>query len=361
MLADQLLAPVPGGTGRYTWRIGAALAATAPQGWTVRTVVTRCADPSPAAIPGTAGPTVLPWPRRALLAAWERGVPLWPGGDSVHAPTPFAPPRRRGHGLVVTVHDTVPFTHPHTLTRRGARWHRRAITRAARTANALVVPTTAVAAELPQRLAGVTIAVIGHGASADLAEPPAAAEEIAERLRLPDRYVLMLGTVEPRKGIDVLLRALAEPGAPELGAVLVGAPGWGGLDPVRQAAEAGAPAPLVLGAVTDPELATVLHRATVLAVPSLAEGFGLGVLEAMAAGVPVVHSDVPALCEVAAEAGRPVPVDDPPALAEALRAVREQPDVTETKRASGYARAARFTWEDAAQRLWALHLAATGG
>src|SRR5690606_41453910 len=65
-------------------------------------------------------------PPRALVAAWEAGIPLWPGGDAVHAPTPLAPPRSpRGRTLSVTVHDTVPWTHPETLTPRGVSWHRR--------------------------------------------------------------------------------------------------------------------------------------------------------------------------------------------------------------------------------------------
>ncbi|MGH3811472.1 MAG: glycosyltransferase family 1 protein, partial [Pseudonocardiaceae bacterium] len=128
VLLEQLLAPVPGGTGRYSRELAAALAATAPVGWTVGSAVARHADPTAAMIPRVEGPQVLPLPRRALVAAWESGVGLWPGGDTVHAPTPLAPPGpRRGCDLVVTVHDTVPWTHPDGLTRRGVSWHRRMI------------------------------------------------------------------------------------------------------------------------------------------------------------------------------------------------------------------------------------------
>ncbi|HYS34540.1 MAG TPA: glycosyltransferase family 1 protein, partial [Pseudonocardiaceae bacterium] len=126
VLVEQLLAPVPGGTGRYTRELSSALAATAPAEWIVSSAVARHADPSAAVIPGVDGPKVLPLPPKALTYAWEHGWHFWPGGDAVHAPTPWAPARaKRGRGLVVTVHDTVPWTHPDTLTRRGAHWHRK--------------------------------------------------------------------------------------------------------------------------------------------------------------------------------------------------------------------------------------------
>ncbi|HET8641610.1 MAG TPA: glycosyltransferase family 1 protein, partial [Pseudonocardiaceae bacterium] len=106
VIAEQLLAPVPGGTGRYSRELTIALARAAPPNWSVSTVVARHSDPSAAVIAGVEGPRVLPLGRRALIAAWDHGVPLWPGGDSVHAPTPLAPAQpKRGRSLVVTVHD----------------------------------------------------------------------------------------------------------------------------------------------------------------------------------------------------------------------------------------------------------------
>jgi len=355
------MADVPGGTGRYTRELTSALAECAPPTWSVQTVVARHSDPSQALIPGVDGPRVLPVPRRALIAAWERGMRYWPGGDSVHAPTPLAPPGpSRGRPLVVTVHDTVPWTHPETLTPRGARWHQRAITTAARQASALVVPTGAVSAELsrytqPQ----CRVHVVGEGVSAALALPEQeGADAIAQRLDLPPRYLLTIGTLEPRKGIGVLLDALTRPEAPQLPLLIVGQRGWGEVEPMQIADRVGLDRARlrVLGRITDAELAVVLHRASALVVPSLAEGFGLPLLEAMAAGVPVVHSDVPALIEVAGGAGVPVRRQDPAALAYGLRTVLADPERTAALVAAGRRRAERFSWARAAQQVWRIHL-----
>ena len=353
VLAEQLLAPVPGGTGRYTAELLPALAKSAPPGWTVSSVVARHADVAAARLEGVEGPRVLRIPPRALIGAWQLGIPWWPGGDAVHAPTPFAPPRApAGRTLSVTVHDTVPWTHPETLTARGVSWHRSMIARAARRASGLVVPTRAVADELAVLIdVDVPVRVVPHGVRV----PSGSAE-----LDLPARYVLAVGTIEPRKGIDVLVDAVAALDGVVL--VLAGQPGWGGVDPVALAAERGLPADRlrVLGKVSDAELATALRHANVLAVPSLAEGFGLGLLEAMAAGIPVVHTDAPALAEVAGGAGITVPRGDSAALAAALREVLSSPSVAAELTRSGRERAKAFTWRRAAEAVWAIHTRAHG-
>ncbi|MER6666489.1 glycosyltransferase family 1 protein [Amycolatopsis japonica] len=345
VLAEQLLAPVPGGTGRYTGELLRALAETAPPGWTVSSVVARHADVEAAVVEGVAGPRVLPIPPRALIAAWQLGLPWWPGGDAVHAPTPLAPARvPKGRTLSVAVHDTVPWTHPETLTPRGVAWHKAVIARAASRATALTVPTQAIADELAALVpVSVPVRVIPHGV-----RPPAGFAEVA----LPEKYVLAIGTIEPRKGIDVLIDAAGRIGVP---LVLAGQPGWGGIDPSALAREHGADVRL-LGKVSDAELAFALRGASVLAMPSRAEGFGLPLIEAMAAGVPVVHSDAPALVEVAGGAGVTVPVGDAQALADALRGVLDHPERAAALRDSGLSRSSEFTWRRAASAVWGLHL-----
>jgi glycosyltransferase involved in cell wall biosynthesis len=353
LVLEQCLAPVPGGTGRYSREIAAALARRAPAGAGVGGVTAWHRDTAPAAAPGVAGPRRLPLGRRALVAAWERGLGPAVPGDLVHAPTPLAPARRRTP-LVVTVHDAVPWTHPETLTPRGVRWHRTAVGRAARTADLLIVPTHAVADELrrhvdvdPDRLR-----VVGEGVSGDLAAPPDA-DRRAAALALPERYLLTVATLEPRKGLSVLLQALATPAAPDLPLLVVGQPGWGGLDLAAEAGRLGLGDRVrVLGRVPDPDLAVLFARATALVVPSRAEGFGLPLLEAMHAGTPVVTSPAAALVEVGGGAAL-VAADDQ--LAEVLREVAEDGGLRARLSSAGRARAAAYTWDGAADALWAAY------
>jgi glycosyltransferase involved in cell wall biosynthesis len=357
VLVEQCLAPVPGGTGRYAFEVAAALAARAPRAARVSTWTAWHADTAAARIPGASRPRRLPLGRRGLTAAWERGIgPTPSGADLVHAPTPLFPPRRR-RPLVVTVHDVVPWTHPETLTPRGVRWHRTMIQRAALTADAIVVPTAAVAAELvryvsPRR----PPVVVGEGVSGALTPGPDAAQR-ATTLGLPDGdYIVTLATVEPRKGLDVLLEAMARSGAPDVPLLVVGQAGWGGIDVSGTAAGLGLGDRVrLLGRLSDADLAVVLGRAAVLAAPSRAEGFGLPVLEAMAAGVPVVSSDAPALVEVGGGATVTVPVGDAAALASALAEVVGSAAVRARLAESGRRRAADFSWDATADALWELY------
>jgi glycosyltransferase involved in cell wall biosynthesis len=112
---------------------------------------------------------------------------------------------------------------------------------------------------------------------------------------------------------------------------------------------------VLLGRVGDADLAAVLAGATALVAPSRAEGFGLPVLEAMAAGVPVVSSDAPALVEVGGGATVVTPVGDADALARALADVVADDDLRHSLAERGRLRAADFSWSAVATRLWALY------
>jgi glycosyltransferase involved in cell wall biosynthesis len=275
----------------------------------------------------------------------------------VHAPTLLFPPRG-GRPLVVTIHDAVPWTHPETLTGRGVRWHRRMAARAARTADLLVVPTRAVRDELARRLPiGERTLVVGEGVPARLVVPPDA-DARAARLGLPTGgYLAMVGTLEPRKGLDVLLAALARRSAPALPLFVAGPTGWGRPVAVALAERLGLSRRVhLLGRLDDPDLAVLTARATASVLPSRAEGFGLPLLEAMHLGTPVVASDVPALVEVAGGAALCVPVGDPQALADALSRVAGDAALRESLSRAGRLRAGAYSWEAAARTLWAAYV-----
>jgi glycosyltransferase involved in cell wall biosynthesis len=338
LVLEQCLAPVPGGTGRYSREIARALAATAPEGGRVEGVTAwhrerLRLDEIPVR-------RVL-LPRRPLVAAWSSSGRPRVDADVVHAPTPLHPRMGTCHRLVVGVHVAVPWTHPETLTPRGVRCHRAMVERAAAEADLVVVPTHAVAEELGRHVRLREVIVVGEGVSSDLALPPDA-DERATQMRLPERYLLTVATLEPRKGLADLVAALP-PGVPLL---VAGQQGWGDVDAAALSASGDV---RVLGQVPDADLAVLLERATALVVPSRAEGFGLPLLEGMAMGTPVVTTDAPALVEVAGGAALAVPLAE---LGEALRTVLDDDALRSRLRSEGPLRAAHYTWEGAARALW---------
>jgi glycosyltransferase involved in cell wall biosynthesis len=332
VVAEQLRAPVPGGTGRYTAELLTALRATAGMGERITDWYA----------PG--GSRLDPLRRPLLAELWRRGMGPSPHADCVFAPTLLAPPRR-GRPLIATIHDAVPWTCPETLTPRGARWHREMAERVADSADVVVTPTAAVARELAAHVSLPRVEVIGEGVGAGIRDVPPDAAERAARLELPTSFALAVGTLEPRKGLDVAAAALSEPDWPDLPLLIAGPGGWG--DALAAAPDSSRIR--LLGRLADPDLATVYSRAAVLVMASRAEGFGLPVLEAMTHGVPVVISDAAALVEVAGGAAIVTPRGDAPALAAGVgRAVAER----DLWSKAGLVRSKDFSWEAAAVHLW---------
>jgi glycosyltransferase involved in cell wall biosynthesis len=317
-------------------------------------------------LPGLSDLYKSPLARRELFAAWQHGFTRLPGSGMLHATSLLAPLARHdrlntGDQVAVTIHDAVPWTHPETLTAHGVSWHKAMAKRAQKYADAIVVPTHAVAEQLQEILdVGERLRVIGGAVSPKLALPTDA-QERAERLGLPERYVMAVGTLEPRKGLDRLIAAMARPEVGGIPLIIAGPEGWGGVDVAELTAAAGLPADRVraLGYLSDGDLAVALNRATVFVYPSLAEGFGLPVLEAMQLGAPVIHTDDPALVEVAADAGAVVALADESTFVERLgieigRVTGDQ-NARQRMAYSGMDRARLFSWRTSAEKVWQLH------
>ena len=370
VVVDQIVAPMPGGIGRYAEELTRELINTAPAGCDVEGIVSASPESDYETIetllPGLARLHKSALARRELAFAWQHGLSL-PSKGMVHAPGLMAPLGRhdrlhnRGDQTVVTVHDAVPWTHPDTLPRHDVAWRKAMAKRAQKYADAIVAPTHAVANQLGEILnVGDRIRVIGGAVSPKLTIP-VDSEERAEKLGLPERYLLAAGTLEPRKGLRALIRSLASPTAVDLPLLIAGPAGWGNLDVAAIAAEAGLRADRVrtLGHLPDADLAVVMARAAVFVFPSIAEGFGLAVLEAFHLGTPVVHSDDPAVVEVAAGAGVTVQREDaadyPERLASAVASVVGDATLSTRLRVTGQDRAKAFSWRDSAQKVWQLH------
>jgi glycosyltransferase involved in cell wall biosynthesis len=301
-----------------------------------------------------------PVPARLLNQAWRRWD--WPSAelvvgrvDVVHGTNFTLPPPRRA-AAVVTVHDLAFVQYPDLVSAASLEYRElvpRGLTRAA----AVLTPTQAVAAEVvdtysvpPDRIWVTPMGVDDAWFSAIAARPPG----------LPEQYLLAVGTHEPRKGLDVLLSAyrllLADRvDVPPL--VIAGGTGWG---PVLNTAQLTDDQVITLGYVDRPQLRGLVAGASLLAFPSLYEGFGLPPLEAMAAGTPVVATDVPAVHEVVGSLARLVPPRDAAALADALLDVLAHPPSAD-QRAAARERASLFTWRRCREATMAAYLSVTGG
>jgi glycosyltransferase involved in cell wall biosynthesis len=360
LVLEQLLSRVPGGTGRYARELASALAAIAPEGAELTGWVGAHGDFAAARVPGVAGPTRLALGHRALAVAWERGVgPAPRDADVIHAPTLLMPPRRRTP-VVVTIHDAVPWTHPDTLTARGVAFHKRMGARAAAQADRVIVPSQATAAALAQVLDfGDRVHVIPLGMSLTIAAPTDARAR-RRQLGLPECYLVTVATLEPRKGLDVLLDAIGD--VPDITLAVVGPDGWGNFDVATEVRDrALGDRVLHLRELSDSDLGAVVSGALALVQPSREEGFGLPVLEAMALGTPAVISDAPALVELAGGAAAVTAVGDPAALARELTALAGDPERAAQLGEAGRKRAAGFTWANAAEQTWAVYRAAATG
>ena len=367
VIVDDMLDSAPRGPARNAEELTRALIQTAPPGASVEGVVAASTEPEYAAIeerlPGLRALHKSPLARRELQAAWQHGFTRLPGKGMVHATSLLAPLARHdrlndGDQIAVTVHDTVAWSRPESLSPRTVSWHKAMLKRAQRYADAIVVPSHAVADQLDEIIDfGGRVRVISGAASTAL-DVPADADERAARLGLPDHYVLAIGGLEPRKGIDHLVAAMPRVhGVPLL---IVGpAPDDDELASAVSAAGLDASRVRGLGTLTDPDLAVAVDRAAVFAYPNLEEGFGMPVLEAFALGTPVVHSDAPALLELAVDAGVIVERGDDAGyaerLADGINSVLDDAALAERLAYSGSDRARAFSWRSSAEKVWQLH------
>ncbi|MGH3754361.1 MAG: glycosyltransferase family 4 protein [Pseudonocardiaceae bacterium] len=333
------------GIGRYTAELLRELAIRSDVDVTVTAFTARGQGALRAAVPPGIRVRGGPVPARALRALWQRVS--WPptellatSADVLHATNFVLPPSRRARG-VVTVHDLAFLDRPDYLAPQ-QRTLPDLVARSVARAAVVCTPSNAVAEQVARRLgiAAERIVVTPLGVDRAWLGAAAPAEALRTRLGLPPQYLLFVGAAQPRKGLDVLLDAHAsQPGLAPL--VLAGPAGWG---PARTASSR----VRTVGYLDDADLRCVVAGATALVLPSRDEGFGLPVLEAMAAGVPVVCSDLPALREVAGGLAMLVPPGDPAALAAALAVVNDA-DVDPAAAAARRAHAARYTWQACAE------------
>ncbi|MEV5706128.1 glycosyltransferase family 1 protein [Actinoallomurus sp. NPDC052274] len=295
---------------------------------------------------------------RALAYAAAEGV-VWPRtvddrhADLLHYPGDTGALVRARVPVVATVHG-VPSVRVPGL--RRAVWERTWRLRVARLTEvaAAVITVSANSAREIGREFGVPeerLHVVPHGIDTGRFHPDRRADApLLAPLRLPERFVLHLGNLDPRKNIPALVEAVGRPEISRLGVRLVVAGGpFRGSEPIERLL-AVTPHVRYLGQVPAELVAPLMRAASVFALPSSHEGFGLPVVEAMACGTPVVTSDRGALPEVTGGAAHVVTDLGPASIAAALREVLTDDGLTARLRARGEANARRYAWTECARR-----------
>jgi glycosyltransferase involved in cell wall biosynthesis len=312
-----------------------------------------------------------PMPARPLHASWGRrdSPPLeWFIGatDVVHGTNFLVPPTSRA-AAVVSVHDLTPLHHPELCNEATLAYPgliRRAVGR-----GAWVHTDSAFVAGEVQEAFGADpsrVRVVNPGIPVLPVPTEAEAEAVLRRL-LPAglvRFCLSIGTAEPRKDLPGLVRAFdaVADQQRDVGLVLAGPPGWGEQALEDAIASAASRDRIVrTGWVTQPDLAALLARASVLAYPSLYEGFGFPPLQAMQAGVPVVATRAGSLPEVLGDAAALVEPGDHVGLVDTLGRCLGDEDERGRLIAAGTEWSTRYSWERCGEGLEALYRDAAAG
>jgi glycosyltransferase involved in cell wall biosynthesis len=304
--------------------------------------------------PGARAASGRPMAATPLRKLWRRfdgpRIERWTGPvDVVHGPNYVVPPARAAR--VVSIHDLTFLHHPEFCTRHVLEYPG-LLRRALRTGAWVHTTSDFVRDEVvdllgadPDRVVTVPLGVTPG---------PAAAPQRGGVLAGGPRYVLALGTVEPRKNLPGLVAAFDELATADADVrlVLAGADGWGG-DQLAAALDRAHHRDRVvrLGYVSEEDRAALLAGASVVAVPSFYEGFGLTAAEAMLAGAPVVASDAGSHREVIGDAGLLVPAGDDAALGAALARVLDDEGMAADLRDRGPQRASTLTWDRTAEGL----------
>jgi glycosyltransferase involved in cell wall biosynthesis len=270
---------------------------------------------------------------------------------------------------VVTVHDLSFMRYPQAFPPVQRAYLQSQVRRSTHAARRVIAVSHATRQDVVELfgVAPARIDVVHNGVDASFCPAPAAeVEAFRRRQGLPERFILHLGTLEPRKNLVRLVQAFAQvkaqdSGQPPVKLALAGGKGWSYDAIFAEVGRLGLEREVLFpGYIADEDLAWWYRAAAVFAYPSLLEGFGLPVLEAMACGAPTVTSNLSSLPEVAGDAALLVDPTSVDALAAALLRLLADAGLATDLRARGQAQAARFPWSRTAQQTAAVYRRALG-
>jgi len=344
------------GVGQYTGRLLAHLVQQQPE-WEYMLFSNRPFGPLEAALdrtlplPDNFGFSRFVWMQLMLPRIIRQRQP-----DLCHFPNNTAP-LCLSHPSVITIHDASLFLHSRHHPRSRLLALRWLLPHVARRATAVITVSHHARQDLMRvlQLPAEKIHVIHEAAPAGFQplEDPIRRRQLRARYNLPEQFVLFVGTMEPRKNLKRLVRAIAQlrQRGCDTRLVLVGPNGWlinGSLEKEIETLNL-QDAVLSLGYVPQEDLPGIYSLATVFAFPSLYEGFGLPPLEAMACGTPVLTSRDTAMAEICGEAACLVNPHEEDAIADGLACLLTHPERREHLRQLGLVRAQQYSWERTAQ------------
>jgi glycosyltransferase involved in cell wall biosynthesis len=284
--------------------------------------------------------------------------------DVVHATSPNVVPARRAARLVLTVHDLVWWRFPEGLTAWGRFFHRTGLEIAAREATAIATDSEATRADVLERMGSAIdpskVHCIPLGTEIRVEADPARIAAAKLAFGITGDYVLAIGTIEPRKNHRRLLEAfdaLPTDIRDRTQLVVVGAPGWG----LERESLASTDRLVWTGYISDDDMRALLSGATAFAYPSLFEGFGLPILEAMACDVPVITSNTSSMPEVAGDAALLVDPESVPEITAALLRLLSDAGLRQSLVARGRVQRSRFSVRTMAERYRDLYERAAVG
>jgi len=294
----------------------------------------------------------------ALVKEWMLG-PV----DVVHSTTLCAPRLSARKRLVVTIYDVSFVTHPEFHLEANIRHCLAGTREAIERADAILAISEHTRRDLVERMGAppdrVLVTPLAPDPSLARVTDPARLDEVRRRYGLPERFVLFVGTLEPRKNIARLIDAYAtlpERLQRDAGLVMAGGKGWLS-DTMRDEVARRGMGDRVrfIGYVRPEDMASLYSLATTFAYPSLYEGFGLPVLEAMVCGTPVLTSNVSSLPEVAGDAALLVSPTDVGEIADGLAQMLEDAALAAKLSARGLEWTTRFSWDRCARETLAVY------